>query len=51
MSGAIPQTEKEQLMEKVDTLLKAVKQAREEANTTEESDYPRVAEQVFGFLF
>lgn len=50
-SGAIPKTEKAALLERVDTLLKSVKEARETANIQEETKSPEVGEVIFDFLF
>lgn len=49
-SGAMPLPEKQELLEKVENLLKAVKQAREEANGTDEVPTPDVGEAVFNYL-
>jgi len=49
-SGAMPKPEKEQLAERVEKLLQAVKQAREEANTRDETPAPSVGSAVFSFL-
>lgn len=49
-SGAIPQTRKTELLERVDKLVLAVKFAREEANGLEITDASAAAE-VFGYLF
>lgn len=50
-SGAIPKPKREKMLEKVDKLIKAVKTAREEANSI---DLPvkkvHVAEEIFSFL-
>lgn len=49
-SGALSQTRKDQLMERTEKLLKAVKMAREEANSTKvDSSY--AAYSLFGFIF
>lgn len=50
-SGAIPRTRKMELVEKTDTLLKAVKEARESANIQEEVNAPEVGEAIFGYIF
>lgn len=50
MSGAIPVPKKQELLEKVDRLLKAVKYAREKANSME-IDNRQVGGAVFGYLF
>lgn len=50
-SGALPKTEKADYLEKVDTLLKAVKESREAANVQEEVKSPEVGEVVFEFIF
>ncbi len=41
---------REKLLERIDKLLKAVKQAREAANGIEVIEQPRIGETVFGFL-
>lgn len=49
-SGAMPKPEKEVLVERVEKLLQAVKQAREEANTRDEVVAPSVGTAVFNYL-
>lgn len=49
-SGAIPVTRRNELLERVDELVQAVKFAREEANQYEVEDQ-RVAATIFGYLF
>jgi hypothetical protein len=49
-SGAIPKPRKQELSERVETLLRAVKEAREEANICEEVDVPNVGQAIFGYL-
>lgn len=49
-SGAITKTRRDELVARVDTLLRAVKFAREEANAAEVSD-ETVGKDVFDFLF
>jgi hypothetical protein len=49
-SGAMPKPEKEALSERVEKLLQAVKQAREEANTRDEVAAPSVGSAVYGYL-
>jgi hypothetical protein len=49
-SGAMPKPEKEALADRVEKLLQAVKQAREEANTHDETTAPAVGSAVFGYL-
>ena len=49
-SGALPFDRKEELLRRVDTLLNAVKQAREEANAIDEAAAPKVGDAVFGYL-
>jgi hypothetical protein len=49
-SGAMPRPEKEALADRVEKLLQAVKQAREEANTRDETRAPAVGSAVFNFL-
>ena len=52
VSGAIPATEKEALGLKVEKLLRAVKEAREEANAVDESaKVPKIAEEIFSYVF
>lgn len=50
-SGAMPKPEREQLVERIEKLLQAVKQARENANSVEETETPKVGAAVFGYLF
>lgn len=49
-SGAIPKPEKQALSERIEVLLRAVKEAREEANVHDEVQVPNVGEAVFGYL-
>lgn len=49
-SSAMPTPDKVALLERVDTLLKAVKQAREEANSVDEVPVPHVADAIFDYL-
>lgn len=49
-SGAMPKPEKQALAERVEVLLRAVKEAREEANVHDEVETPNVGERVFGYL-
>jgi hypothetical protein len=49
-SGAFPAPDKAKLVERIESLLQAVKQAREEANGFEEVVSPEVGEAVFNFL-
>ena len=49
-SGAIPPASKRDLVERVETLVEAVKHAREKANDVEVVD-AKVGEAVFGYLF
>ncbi len=49
-SGAMPKPEKETLLAKVESLLRAVKEAREEANVHDEVDVPNVGNAIFNFL-
>ena len=52
LSGAIPVTEKQAIVARVEKLLRAVKEAREEANATEEvATVPKVAETLFSYVF
>jgi prolyl oligopeptidase PreP (S9A serine peptidase family) len=50
-SGAISRQEKLQLLEKAETLVNAVKEAREAANDVEETNTPKIGRTVFGYLF
>lgn len=50
-SGAIPRPERQAILDRVEKLLRAVKEAREGANGIEEITPPKVGEAVFGFLF
>lgn len=50
-SGAIPATERTSILDRVETLLQAVKVAREEANSTDEIPSPNVGATLFGYLF
>jgi hypothetical protein len=50
-TAAIPATRKAELLEKVNTLLNAVKTAREEANVTEEVKTADIGKSVFNYLF
>ena len=49
-SGAMPKPDREKIGERIEKLLQAVKQAREQANGTDEVDAPAVGSAVFGFL-
>jgi hypothetical protein len=49
-SGAMPKPERQAMLERVETLLKAVKTAREAANMNDEIDVPEIGEAVFGYL-
>jgi hypothetical protein len=49
-SGAIPSPEKQMLLERVEKLLQATKQAREEANGFDEVATPEVGNAVFNYL-
>jgi hypothetical protein len=49
-SGAIPRPQKLIILERVERLLKAVKEAREAANIQEESKTPDIGAAVFGYL-
>jgi hypothetical protein len=49
-SGALPKLEKQELAERVEKLLQAVKQAREKANSVDEAATPKVGEAVFTYL-
>ena len=49
-SGAIPATRKATILDRIDSLIKAAKQAREQANAVETKDQA-VGAAVFGYLF
>lgn len=49
-SGAMPKPDKERIFERVDKLLRAVKEARETANINDEVATPSVGSAVFGYL-
>jgi hypothetical protein len=49
-SGAIPKVERSALLERIEKLLRAVKEAREEANGIDENEPPDVGAIVFGYL-
>ena len=49
-SGAVPASYKAELINRVETLIQAVKFAREKANDTEVTDL-KVGDAVFGYLF
>lgn len=49
-SGAIPAIRKREILDRLTKLIEAVKQAREEANTTTAVDFP-VGSKVFGYLY
>ena len=51
LSGAMSATDKAKMLGKVDTLLYAVKSAREAANSVNEVPSPKVGAVVFGFIF
>lgn len=51
LSGALPRPEILGYLAKVEKLLKAVKEAREEANMTTEVESPDVGAAVFGYIF
>jgi hypothetical protein len=51
LSGAIPVTEKQAFVARVEKLLRAIKEAREEANAIEEVTVPKVAEALFSYVF
>jgi len=50
-SGAVAATRKRELLERIDRLAIAVKEARETANSIEEAHSPDVAKTVFSYLF
>lgn len=49
-SGALPATEKQALLARVDKLLRAIKDAREAANMNDEIESPNVGAAVFNYL-
>lgn len=50
-SGALPIPRKEELLERVEKLIRAIKFAREEANGAQVAKTPAVGDAVFGYLF
>lgn len=50
VSGAWPKSHKQDLVERVDTLLKAIKEAREAANVHEEVSFRDMAGELFAYL-
>lgn len=50
-SGAMPAPQKQAMAERVEKLLRAVKEAREAANGIEEVSVPNVGEAVLGYVF
>ena len=49
-SGAMPKPERQALGERIEKLLRAVKEARETANIHDESETPNVGAAIFGYL-
>lgn len=49
-SGAMPKNRKVELLTRIEKLLQATKEAREEANNCEEVNSPNVGEALFGYL-
>lgn len=49
-SGAIPSPEKQEMQERLEKLILAIKQAREEANDIEVSDRRSLGQAIFGYL-
>ncbi len=49
-SGAIPKPVKQKLQEKTEALLRAVKEAREEANGFEEIAVPEIGSAIFNYI-
>jgi hypothetical protein len=50
VSTAMPVTQKKKILEKIDLLLRGVKDARERANDTEVTEKPLVAKKLFDFV-
>ena len=50
LSGAMKKADREDILERLDTLMKAVKQAREQANMADEVQSPDVGKAIFNFL-
>ena len=50
-SGAMKAEDKRQILDRIEKLMNAVKQAREEANSVEETEPSAVSEPVFNYLF
>lgn len=51
LSGSVPKPEKESMLERVNEVLDAVKQAREEANGIDETDIAKTSEHIFDYIF
>lgn len=49
-SGAIPKTERAVYIDRIEILLRAIKEAREQANTVEEVDVPKIGTKIFSFV-
>lgn len=50
MSGAMKQVDRDLILERIDQLSRAVKQAREQANGVDEVPVPKVGSKIFDFL-
>jgi hypothetical protein len=50
-SGALPMPQKEKYLKNVDALLRAVKEARESANNTDEVETPHLERSLLNFIF
>lgn len=51
LSGALPETERNAIIERIETLQDAVKVAREEANGLNVTEQPTIGEAILGFVF
>lgn len=51
ISGAMPKPDKIKMIERIDRMIRAIKEAREEANGINEVETPAVGDALFGFIF
>jgi len=51
ISGAMPKPDKIKMVERIDRVIRAIKEAREEANGINEIDTPAVSEPMFDYIF
>lgn len=50
-SGAMPKDEQQRLLQRLEVLERAVKSAREEGNSKEITDVPKIGQKIFDYLF